>query len=322
MVAVVIPCFRVRRHILDVLHRLDANIDQVYIVDDACPEKTGDFVAENTIDRRVKIIYCGENQGVGGATIKGIQAALDDNADIIVKLDGDGQMSPEMIPELIRPLKKAEADYMKGNRFYHHDMLKAMPKIRLLGNSILSFISKCSTGYWSSMDPTNGFFAIHSCVAREVEWDKVSKRYFFETDLLFHLSLSKAVVKNFPMPAHYGDEVSNLSVSKAALTFPYMHIERFVKRIYYNYFLRDFNACSLMLVISTLLLPFGIIFGSLKWYQSIVTGELTSTGTVMISVLPIVLGFQAFISFLQLDIANEPTIPRQRLQQDFSPEYL
>jgi glycosyltransferase involved in cell wall biosynthesis len=312
MIAVVIPCYRVRGHILGVLQRLAGDIDRIYIVDDACPEQTGRFVEEQCRDPRIQVLYARENMGVGVATIIGINAALNESANIIVKLDGDGQMDPEMISELIKPLRNAEADYVKGNRFYHHDMLKAMPKMRLLGNSILSFISKFSTGYWSSMDPTNGFFAIYAGIAREIEWDKVSKRYFFESDLLFHLSLSKAVIKNFPMHAHYGEEMSNLSIAQAAITFPFMHLKRFIKRTYYNYFLRDFNACSLMLVIATLFLPFGIIFGSLKWYQSIVTAKLTSTGTVMIAVLPIVLGFQAFLTFLQLDIENEPRVTRKK----------
>lgn len=312
MIAVVIPCYQVRKHILKVLKGIDSSIDRIYVIDDACPQQTGKLVSEQCTDSRVTVVFSNKNEGVGGATIKGICAALVDSADIIVKIDGDGQMNPKMIKELIKPLINAEADYVKGNRFYYPEMLKQMPKIRLLGNSALSFISKLSTGYWSSMDPTNGFFAIHACIAREIDWNKVSKRFFFESDILYHLSLSKAVVNNFPMLAQYGDETSNLSVIKAAITFPFLHIKHFIKRTYYNYFLRDFNACSLMLVIATIFLPFGVLFGSFKWYQSIATGTLTSTGTVMIAVLPIVLGFQALISFLQLDIANEPSIPRKR----------
>ena len=162
------------------------------------------------------------------------------------------------------------------------------------------------------MDPTNGFFAIDRVVAQEIDWHKLSPRYFFESDLLFRLNLSRAVIKSVPIPALYGDETSNLSIWKTLVEFPFLHANRFAKRIFYNYFLRDFNAGSLMLINTLLFLPFGILFGGWKWYLSIKTDLLTSTGTVMLSVLPIVLGYQSLLSFLHIDIAKEPSQPRQK----------
>lgn len=312
MIAVVIPCYQVRNHILELLGKIGKEVNRIFVIDDACPEDTGHLVVERCDDSRVTVLFNEKNLGVGGATVRGIYKALDESAEIIVKIDGDGQMDPALIPVLIKPLLDVQADCVKGNRFYRPEFLRSMPKVRLLGNSGLSFISKLSSGYWSLMDPTNGFFAIHADVAREIDWKKISARYFFESDLLFHLALSKAVVKNIPMPALYGDEKSNMSIWKVLIEFPFLHINRFVKRIFFNYILRDFNAGSLMLFNTLLFLPFGVIFGGWKWYLSVATGKLTSTGTVMLAVLPIVLGYQSFLSFLQLDIANEPALPRQQ----------
>ncbi len=312
MVAVVIPCYQVRDHILKLLGEIGEEVDRIFVIDDACPEETGQLVVEQCEDPRVTVLFNDKNLGVGGATVRGICKALQGSSDIIVKIDGDGQMDPTLIPVLIKPLLDVQADCVKGNRFYRPEFLQTMPKVRLLGNSALSFISKLSSGYWSLMDPTNGFFAIHADVAREIDWRKVSPRYFFESDLLFHLAISKAVVKNVPMLALYGDEKSNLSIWKALFEFPFLHINQFVKRIFFNYVLRDFNAGSLMLFNTLLFLPFGVFYGSWRWYLSVETGQLASTGTVMLAVLPIVLGYQSFLSFLQLDIENEPDLPRQQ----------
>ena len=312
MITVVIPCYKVSNHILGVLDKIGQEVDRIFVVDDLCPEKTGGLVKHKCTDQRVKVLFNNTNLGVGGATIRGINEALSESSEIIIKVDGDGQMDPGLIPTLIEPLLNAQADFTKGNRFHQPEYWRSMPKARLLGNSGLSFISKLSSGYWSLMDPTNGFFAIHETVAREISWEKLSPRYFFESDLLYHLSLSRAVIKSIPMPCHYGDEKSNLSLWKALLEFPFLHSNRFAKRLFYNYILRDLNPGSLMLINTITFLPFGLLFGTWKWYLSIKTGELASAGTVMLSVLPIVIGYQSLLSFLHIDIENEPSEPIQK----------
>ena len=165
-IVVVIPSYRVKQHILGVINSIGQEVNAIYVVDDKCPEQTGHFVEENCKDSRVKVVYHEKNKGVGGATMSGYRAALNDGADIMVKLDGDGQMNPALIPQLVKPLINGEADYTKGNRFFNLESLRQMPIIRLFGNSVLSFISKVSSGYWNLMDPTNGFTAIHATAAK------------------------------------------------------------------------------------------------------------------------------------------------------------
>ena len=232
VVAVVIPCYRERDHILEVLATIPGFVAKTICVDDGCPDKTGELISAENTDTRVEVINNDTNQGVGGATIRGYEAALRSGATIIVKIDGDGQMDASMIETLIEPVKNGSADYAKGNRFFDLEKLRSMPRMRLLGNAILSFVSKFSTGYWQTFDPTNGFTAIHRDVLALLPLEKIDKGYFFESDMLFRLNTLGSVVMDVPMPARYGEETSHLSVRKVLATFLYKHAANFLKRIY------------------------------------------------------------------------------------------
>ena len=140
-----------------------------------------------------------------------------------------------------------------------------MPFVRVFGNAGLSFLTKLSTGYWNLFDPTNGYTAIDARVAATLPMDQIAKRYFFESDLLFRLGVMRAKVVDLPMESHYGDEESNLSVTNCLCTFPWYHVRNFVKRILYNYFLRNFSVASLNLVLGLTLCGFGAAFGALSW---------------------------------------------------------
>ncbi|WP_297096679.1 glycosyltransferase [uncultured Draconibacterium sp.] len=312
-IAVVIPCYKVKKHILKVIDKLPEYIDFIIVIDDKCPEETGKFVEKECSDSRVKIVYNKVNMGVGGATKNGYRSAHDLGADIIIKIDGDDQMDTTNIPKLIKPIQENKADYTKGNRFFYLSELKSMPSIRLFGNSILSMINKGVRGYWSITDPTNGFTALNSKVLIYISLDKIENRYFFESDMLFRLATCRAVVQDIPMHAKYGDEVSNLSIWKTAIAFPLKYLPRFFKRLFYTYVLRDFNIGTLHLIFGTIFLIFGVIFGSIVWIKSIQTGVAASTGTIMICVLPVILGFQMLLSFISHDMHNQPKVPLNQL---------
>lgn len=313
--AVVIPCYRVERHLGELLGRIGPEVSAIYCVDDACPEKSGQVARELAeSDPRVHVIMHRQNTGVGGAVLSGYAAAIADGAEIIVKIDGDGQMAPEKIGQLIAPILRGEADYVKANRFFHLDHLRSMPWVRLVGNAGLSFFCKLSSGYWNLFDPTNGFTAIHARVAEMLPADKLSKRYFFESDMLFRLNSLRAVVVDVPIEAHYAEEESSLSVTNSLLTFPANHLRNLVKRVFYNYFLRDFNFASINLLLGCLLFGFGLFFGSLEWLRGYERQSFASAGTVMLAALPIVLGWQALLSFIHFDITNIPSRPLHRMR--------
>lgn len=314
-VAVVIPCYKVDKHILGVIAGIGDEVCRIYLIDDCCPENTGELVKRSCGDARVRVIRHAENQGVGGAVATGYKAALAEQMDVMVKVDGDGQMDPGLIPDFLGPILAGEADYTKGNRFFNLEEIHAMPKVRLFGNAVLSFMTKISSGYWDIFDPTNGYTAIHRSVAERLPFEKISKRYFFETDMLFRLNTLRAVVVDVPMDAKYGDEVSNLKISKIAGEFLVKHARNFGKRLFYNYYLRDMSLASIELPLGLVMLVFGIIFGGYHWAMSWKTGMPAPVGAVMLAALPILMGLQLVLAFLGHDIASVPRRPRIRRNQ-------
>jgi glycosyltransferase involved in cell wall biosynthesis len=309
-VAVVIPSYRVTAHIVEVIDAIGPEVWRIYVIDDACPDGSGEHVLASCNDPRVKVLPHDVNKGVGGAVMTGYQTALADGASIIVKVDGDGQMDPTLIPLFIEPILAGEADYTKGNRFFNLEEVQSMPRLRLFGNAVLSLMAKLSTGYWDLFDPTNGYTAIHRDVARLLPLDKVSQRYFFETDILFRLNTVRAVVVDVPMQARYGDEVSHLKIPKIIGEFLFKHLRNFTKRVLYNYYLRDMSLASIELPIGILMFLFGILFGSFHWFESAQNGVATPAGTVMLSALPMLMGLQLIMAFLGYDIASVPSRPR------------
>ncbi len=316
MIAVVIPCYRVKTRILDVLSGIGPECPAIFVVDDACPEGTGDHVEAECRDPRVKVLRHAKNQGVGAATLTGYAAALDAGAAIVVKLDGDGQMDPAWIPRLARPIQDGEADYVKGNRFFELDGLDSMPLIRVLGNSLLSFASKLSSGYWNVFDPTNGFTAIHAAVARRLPFAKISKGWFFESDMLFRLGILRAVVCEVPMPAIYSDESSNLVVRRVLAEFTGKHVVNTVKRIFYSYYLRNFNIASIEILAGGMFLGFGTWFGATQWIAGYRANVPATSGTVMVAALPVIVGVQLVLAFLSYDLQN---VPRDILHRRLEP---
>lgn len=311
-IAVVIPTYKALKHILDVLNQIGPEVTKIYVVDDCCPDGTGDFVAANCKDDRVSVVKHSENQGVGGAVMTGYKAAIEDGMSVLVKIDSDGQMDPSLITDFVAPIVNGEADYTKGNRFFDLEKVDAMPKVRLLGNAVLSLMCKLSSGYWNLFDPTNGYTAIHADVARHLPFNKISRRYFFETDILFRLNTLRAVVVDVPMDAKYGDEVSNLKVSKIVGEFFVKHVRNFSKRIFYNYYLRDMSLASIELPVGLVLLGFGSIYGGYHWMDSSQAGIPTPAGTVMLSALPILAGIQFLLGFIGYDISTVPFRPVHR----------
>jgi dolichol-phosphate mannosyltransferase len=308
-IAVVIPCYRAKEHVLGVIERIGVQVQYVFVVDDACPEQSGAHVAAACRDPRVKVIRNERNLGVGGAVCRGYRAALEAGAQIVVKIDGDGQMPPELLPRFVAPIAAGNADYTKGNRFYDLAKIGRMPRSRIFGNAVLSFTAKLSGGYWDLFDPTNGYTAIHAHVLKLLPLEKVSQRYFFETDMLFRLNIVRAVVVDVPMDAVYEGATSNLRISRVIGEFMGKHLRNFAKRIFYNYFLRDVSLASLELVAGMALLLFGAGFGGYHWFESAREGVATPTGTIMIAAVSVLSGLQFVLSFLNYDIASVPRRP-------------
>ncbi|HNB41286.1 MAG TPA: glycosyltransferase family 2 protein [Anaerolineales bacterium] len=305
--AVVIPAYRTEKEILAVLQGIPTFIRHIIVVDDASPDSSADLVtAAAKKNRRILLVRHAKNQGVGGAMVTGFKKALELGAEIVIKLDGDGQMDPQYIPALITPLITGEADYAKGNRFRDFDALRQMPIVRRIGNLGLSFLTKAATGYWNIFDPTNGYFAIRAEMLAQLPLDRIDKGYYFETSMLSRLYLRDAFVQDVTIPARYRNEVSSLSIRRVLFEFPYKLTRTLIKRIILKYFIFDFSMMSIYLLTGIPLLLFGLIFGITKWIQYAELGIAAPTGTVILPTLSVILAIQILLSAIEIDLNAAP----------------
>lgn len=312
IIAGVIPCYKTPDKALKVVGQSFKYLDLVICVDDCCPLNTGKEIEKNFNDNKVSVLYHNKNKGVGGAMKTGIKYALELGAKIIVKIDSDGQMSPDLIPSLINPIKSGKADFTKGNRFRDPNVILKMPTLRFIGNFFLSFLTKLSTGYWELFDPTNGFIAINSTTLNLFNLNKIDNRYFFETDILFRCSINDIVVKEIAMEAKYDDETSNMYPIAEIPNFLIKHILVFYKRILYNYFIYDFNPGSISLLISFLLGSGSILFGGFYYYRGMLTQVQTPSGIQTLFLAMVFISSQFLTNFIYYDVTQRPLFRKLR----------
>jgi glycosyltransferase involved in cell wall biosynthesis len=309
-IAAVIPAYRVEREIEAVLASLPDFIRHIIVVDDASPDRTAELVEQaSRRDGRVLLIRHEKNLGVGGAMVTGFRKALELGAQIVVKMDGDGQMDARHLSSLLVPLVRGQADYTKGNRFRDFQSLRQMPLIRRLGNMGLGFLTKVATGYWNVFDPTNGYVAIRAEALAQLPLERVDNTYFFEISMLGNLYLLGAVVRELPMPAHYRDEVSSLLIHRVLLEFPLKLFAAFLRRLWLKNFIYDFTMVSVYLLTGLPLLAFGLLFGALKWIEYARRNVPAPTGTVMLPTLSVLLGIQILLSAIEFDLGAVPKEP-------------
>lgn len=309
-IVAIVPCYRVEAEIGTVIASLPRYLKTIIFVDDASPDNTAEIILKAAKkNRRILLIRHEKNQGVGGAMISGFQKALELEADIVVKIDGDGQMDMTHLPELLAPILQKQADYTKGNRFKDFQALQKMPAIRRTGNMALGFLTKAATGYWNLFDPTNGFVAIHGKVLAQLPLRHVDKTYFFETSMLAQLYLLGAVVKDIPMPARYGSEVSNLSIRRSLIEFSAKLLRTFLRRLILKNLIYDFSMASIYMMAGFPLLLFGLTFGITKWAQYSKIKVPAPTGTVMLPTLSVIVGIQFIVAAIEIDLRSVPKEP-------------
>ncbi|MBD5635124.1 MAG: glycosyltransferase family 2 protein [Candidatus Eremiobacteraeota bacterium] len=310
MVVCVVPSFRAAESIVDVVCGALEHVDRVVVVDDGCPEHSGEIVERAFRGNdRVECLYHGENRGVGAATKTGMQRALALGAQFVVKLDADAQMDPAFIPAMRDVLRaKPQTALVKGNRFYDSSVTQAMPGMRLFGNSVLTLLVRIATGLWSSIDPTNGFFMIRASSLRRVRFETLSNRYYFEISLLAAVAMRRFEIAEMEMPAIYGPHPSSLKIWRAALDFPGRLTVTLSKRLLWQYLISDMNVGSVMLVLGSVLMLVSIVYGGAAWIETLRTGIARTPGTVMLAFLPFISGFQLLVNALIYDVQFSPKV--------------
>ncbi len=301
-IAVVIPCYNVAKSISNVIVGLPDIVSCVIVVNDCSLDDT-ELIVSNMAkaNSKITLLNNAKNLGVGGAMICGFKEAIRKKCDVVIKLDGDGQMDASYIPKMVEILDSGY-DFVKGNRFFDRASINKMPKIRMLGNMGMGFIIKVVSGYWNISDPTNGFFAIKMQTLKQVDLSKLAMRFFFESSLLIELYYTGAKIKDIAMQSIYDNEKSNLSVAKSLFSFPPKLLRALTRRIWLRYFIYDFNIASLYILFGMPMFLFGIIFGAIKWYQYASAHVFAPTGTIMLSVISLILGFQMILAAVQYDM--------------------
>lgn len=317
-VAVILPCYRSSEHVIGVIESIPDWVEHIVCVDDKCPDATGKLIEDRFGgDERVTVLYHEKNLGVGGAVLTGWTHAAALGADIMVKMDSDGQMDSSYLAHLIAPIERETAEYAKGTRFFSRNSFKGMPPFRIFANLTLTFASKVSSGYWGVLDPLNGYVAIRTDAFRGINPDRLRQRFMFESDLLCQLGVQGYRVSDVEIPAIYGDEKSNFKVSEHLFSFMYGYVSNTLYRLLVSYFIRDFNAGSLQLVFSLLFLVGALLTGIPPWITSLTTNQPATVGTVIIPALFSIFAMQNFLAFLNTDVARGVALQgeRRRLYQ-------
>ena len=305
-VAAVVPAYNEERHIAQVITTMPEFVDLIVVVDDCSPDGTS-AAARATGDPRLHLIRHDLNRGVGGAIITAHRAALELGADINVVMAGDAQMDPAYLPQLLDPVVDGYG-FAKANRFFSGESFAGMPPYRVFGNVVLSFMTKFASGYWHVFDPQNGYTAIRADVLRRLPLDKVALRYSFENDLLIHLNILDVPTVDVPIPAVYGNEVSSIRLGRVVPELLTLLFGGFWRRIWWKYMVWSFSPVALLLISGLFLVLLGSVIGVWLLANSVGTASPTA-GSVMLAVVPFVLGVQSLLVALQLDIQASPARP-------------
>jgi glycosyltransferase involved in cell wall biosynthesis len=301
--AVVIPAYRAAGTIEAVLARIPDYVDWIIVVNDASPDDL-DGVLARYPDARVETIVHPVNRGVGGAMASGFKRALERGADLAAKVDADGQMDPGVLDRFVRLAVRFDCDYVKANRFGHLEALPAMPLTRLVGNVGLTFLTKLASGYWNLFDPQNGYVMITREMLRRLDLDRLDESYFFENSMLIHLNVLGARIGEIYLPARYMGEVSSLRPGLILRTFPIKLIQGYWYRVVQKYLFRTVSPYALLLGFGLLAMLWGAVWGGVAWARSIATGVPSTTGTVILALLPLLLGWTSLLQALVLDVTS------------------
>lgn len=261
---VVIPAYNVGLLVVRVLDGLPDFIDRAAVVDDASSDDTAARVAayRGRFKGEVTLIRLPKNAGVGAAIARGYRDVLDRGEDVAIVMAGDNQMDPRDLPAIIDPVVNGGCDYTKGNRLFMGGAWNVIPKVRYLGNSFLSLMTKVASGYWHVADSQSGYTAINRETLAKIDLDDIYPRYGMPNDLLIKLNIVGARVRDVPVkPVYNVGEKSGIRLPKVIPTITWLLIEGFFTRMTRKYIIFDFHPLVFFYVMGLVLAPVGGIFG-------------------------------------------------------------
>ncbi|MCI0521463.1 MAG: glycosyltransferase family 2 protein [Chloroflexi bacterium] len=303
-IAAVIPAYNEERRIGQVIETMPDYVDWIVVVDDASRDGTAEAVRAWVEKQpgRVFLLRHSANQGVGGAIASGYQWCCQRDVDAAVVMAGDAQMDPADLPAILEPVTRGQADYTKGNRLFTGEAWQQIPRVRYLGNSAMSLLTKIASGYWHVADSQSGYTAINARALRTVDWTRMYRRYGQPNDLLVRLNVYNFRVLDVPIrPVYHKDGKSGIRPMRMIPKLSWLLFKLFLWRMKEKYIIRDFHPLLFFYAMGLTLFPAGFIFGMYLFIKRILVGPVAET-SALFSVFLIVTGLQSLFFAMWFDM--------------------
>lgn len=305
-IGVAVPAYNEEKLIQKTLTTIPEFVDYIVVVNDGSQDDTLKKIkSSQKKDKRILLINNKANKGIGYSLSSAIKKAVELGSDRVAVMAGDAQMDPSYLKPLLDDMEERSLDFIKGNRFMHFDALKQMPRYRRFGNTVVSILTKFATGYYTIFDAPNGYVIYSKSVVERLPWHLVGEKYEFENTILIGLSIIDAKVGDFPIPALYGEEKSTIKLFSTTNRVLKVLLKGFWQRIYYKYIIFSFHPIALFLVSGFVFISCGALFGLWVLIEKLAYNTSPTTGTVMLCVLPIILGVQLLLTALVMDVIEE-----------------
>ena len=302
-VAVVVPSHNEEHLVATTVGGIPSFVDRVYVVDDASTDATAE-AARGTGDARVEVIVHERNRGVGGAIVTGYRRALEEEMDVVAVMAGDNQMHPDDLPTLVRPVARGEVDYAKANRLVSGQAWKLIPRTRYLGNAVLSMLTKIASGYWHVADSQSGYTAISRELLAQLDLDRIYTRYGFPNDMLVHLNVWNARVRDFASRPVYGvGERSGMRYHQVVPRISWLLLKGFFWRLREKYVIRDFHPLVFFYAFGFFATIAGFLLGCVELAFR-AAGNAVSVGTVVLIALLLISGSQLTLFAMWFDMES------------------
>jgi glycosyltransferase involved in cell wall biosynthesis len=302
-VAVVVPAYREAQLIGETLRGVPAFVDRVYVIDDASDDGTAD-AARALGDSRVEVLRHEQNGGVGASIVSGYKRALADGVDVTAVMAADNQMDPDDLEKLVRPVAAGDVDYAKANRLVSGEAWQVIPRSRYLGNAVLSLLTKIASGYWHVADSQSGYTAISRDTLAALDLDRVYRKYGFPNDMLVHLNVYNARVRDLPSRPVYGvGEQSGIKIRSVVPRISWLLLKGFLWRLREKYVIRDFHPLVFFYALGIVFTIVGLVLGIVETVLRI-AGNDVSVGTVVLVALLLIAGSQFTLFAMWFDMES------------------
>jgi glycosyltransferase involved in cell wall biosynthesis len=302
-IAVVVPAFDEEALIVATLAGIPSFVDRVYVVDDGSRDSTG-AAANGAGDARVAVVTHDRNAGVGAAIVSGYRRAIADGVDVACVMAADNQMDPGDLEKIARPVARGEVDYAKANRLVSGEAWRVMPRSRYIGGAILSLLTKIASGYWHVADSQSGYTAASRDILEQLDLERVYPRYGFPNDMLVHLNVWNARVRDIPSRPVYGvGERSGIKIPHVVPRISWLLVKGFFWRMREKYVIRDFHPLVFFYAFGFLMTLIGLGLGIAEVVLRIM-GNAVSVGTVVLVALLLIFGSQFTLFAMWFDMES------------------